>query len=252
MALERSNVPNMQTEEKLEFHSMGDGTLVVQFEYVIDPKVNKKVQTLRKVIIEQLPNIIINAVPSFNNLTIIYNMQRISFEELRKEILKLKENVTEISIESRLIKIPVVFSEKDSPDLKMIAKHSNQPIEDVIQYFTTNKFFTYMIGFIAGYPYSGNIDERYALARRKEPRIRVPKGSVQIANRLTGIATLPAPSGWHIIGRTPMEMFDETENPPSYIHPGDYIQYVSISDEESISWDRTSQKEWDARWNASR
>ena len=92
-----------------------------------------------------------------------------------------------------------------------------------------------MLGFSPGFPYLGDIPAELALPRRGTPRERVPVGSVAIAERQTGIYSREMPGGWHLLGRTPVPLFDERRDPPAYLAPGDRVHFVPIAASE---WDR--------------
>jgi inhibitor of KinA len=110
-------------------------------------------------------------------------------------------------------------------------------------------YYVYMIGFIAGLPYMGDLDKRLMFPRKSNPRLKVPRGSVAIANQMTDIYTIESPGGWHIVGWTPMEIFNIKLDPPNLLQAGDYVKYEPISAELARGWDCQLQKEWDAGWN---
>jgi inhibitor of KinA len=109
-----------------------------------------------------------------------------------------------------------------------------------------------MLGVIASFPYCGDVNSRLALKRRPSPRIRVEKGSIAIANRQTIIIPLASPSGWHMIGRTPMDTFNPSLHPPSPFLAGDYLKFEPISPQEAESWNDSKQSEWNEKWNSLR
>ena len=86
-----------------------------------------------------------------------------------------------------------------------------------------------MLGFLPGFAYMGDVDERIAVPRRDSPRLRVPKGSVGIAGQQTGIYPLESPGGWQIIGRTKLEMFRPDDRVPCAVKPGDSVRFVPIA-----------------------
>ena len=65
-----------------------------------------------------------------------------------------------------------------------------------------------MLGFLPGFPYMGDLPPQLALPRRADPRVRVPAGSISIATTLTAIYPYESPGGWHLIGTTPIRLFD--------------------------------------------
>jgi KipI family sensor histidine kinase inhibitor len=86
------------------------------------------------------------------------------------------------------------------------------------------------IGFAPGFPYLGPLPELLRLPRRSTPRTRVPAGSVAIAADMTGIYPAVLPGGWHLIGRTPLRLFDPHASPPSLLAPGDGVQFEPLPD----------------------
>lgn len=90
----------------------------------------------------------------------------------------------------------------------------------------------YMLGFVAGFPYLGEVADEIATARLETPRLKVPKGSVGIAEKQTGIYPCEAPGGWQIIGRTPLRLFNPQTEPPALLKPGDSVMFKQISEEE--------------------
>ena len=66
----------------------------------------------------------------------------------------------------------------------------------------------YMLGFTPGFTYLGGMDESIATPRLKQPRVKIPAGSVGIAGSQTGVFPIDSPGGWQLIGRTPVRMYD--------------------------------------------
>ena len=91
----------------------------------------------------------------------------------------------------------------------------------------------YMLGFAPGFPYLGGMDERIATPRLASPRIRVPAGSVGIAETQTGVYPQVSPGGWRLIGNTPVSLFDPTADPPVPFLPGSFIRFVPVTEKEA-------------------
>ena len=87
----------------------------------------------------------------------------------------------------------------------------------------------YMIGFLPGQPYMGDLPAPLRLPRRDTPRTSVPAGSVAIATTMTVIYPQESPGGWHIIARTPARLFDASRQPPALLAAGDEIVFRAIS-----------------------
>ena len=63
----------------------------------------------------------------------------------------------------------------------------------------------------------------------------MPKGSVGIANTQTGVYPTVSPGGWQLIGRTPIELYDERKAQPALLQAGDYVHYAPITEEEYLA-----------------
>ena len=93
-----------------------------------------------------------------------------------------------------------------------------------------------MIGFMPGFPYMGELNKKLQIPRRETPRTLIPKGSVALAHGQTGIYPVESPGGWHIIGRTPLKLFDAEQSPPSIFEAGNYVKFFQISEDEFKQW----------------
>jgi inhibitor of KinA len=102
----------------------------------------------------------------------------------------------------------------------------------VVRLHTESPFRVFMLGFVPGFAYLGLVDERIAAPRRAAPRVRVLRGSVGIAGRQTGIIPMDTPSGWRLIGRTPVQPFDLRRHDPFLVKAGDRVQFCSIDRDE--------------------
>jgi KipI family sensor histidine kinase inhibitor len=93
-----------------------------------------------------------------------------------------------------------------------------------------------MIGFAPGHPYMGDLPDWLALPRRVDPRVRVPAGSIAISGNISVIYPVESPGGWHLIGATPIRLFDVRLDRPSLLSPGDKVQFqpITASDFERI------------------
>ena len=129
---------------------------------------------------------------------------------------------------SRMVKIPVHFDAESSLDLNFVAEHSGVTPTEVIEIFTSQTYRVFMLGFLPGFTYMGEVDKRIATSRKETPRTLVPKGSVGIAGKQTGIYSLESPGGWQIIGRTDVEMFTPDTKPPSLLRPGDDVRFTAV------------------------
>jgi len=102
----------------------------------------------------------------------------------------------------------------------------------VVEIHSGTPYLIYMLGFMPGFPYLGGMSPRIATPRLETPRTKIPAGSVGIAEKQTGIYPVESPGGWRIIGRTPLKLFDSNREPPALLQAGNYLTFVSITQEE--------------------
>jgi inhibitor of KinA len=129
---------------------------------------------------------------------------------------------------ARVHEIPVCYEPPFALDLEDVAGRCRCTTADVIAWHTAVEYRVFMIGFLPGFPYLGVVDARLALPRRSVPRERVPRGAVALAGQQTGIYPFESPGGWHVIGRTPVSLFDPAADPPFRLEAEDRVRFVSI------------------------
>jgi inhibitor of KinA len=225
---------------------LGDNAITVDFGNVIDLQINKKVISLFHQLKLQPVTGMIEAVPAYNSLTIYYDVIELrksttsgnsAFEKIKNEVeLFLEKPLTGIFDEEvELIRIPVCYEREFATDIEKIAATKRITSEEIIKIHTSKKYKIYMMGFLPGFAYMGELDETIAMPRKTQP-VQTPSGSVGIAGRQTGIYPLTSPGGWQIIGRTPLKLFDANRAIPSLLKAGDTIQFYSITKNEFESY----------------
>src|SRR5579871_3651723 len=133
--------------------------------------------------------------------------------------------------EGRVHRLPVCYEGEYAPDLAWAAAELGLTPQAVVELHAAMVYRVYMLGFLPGFPYMGTVDERIRLPRKAQP-VNVPAGAVGIAGLQTGIYSLNSPGGWQIIGRTPVELFDQAASPPVLLQAGDMVEFHPISSEE--------------------
>ena len=212
---------------------MGDRGLLLEFGDGISREINEKVRRMALAIRSEAIEGIVETVPTYRSLLIIYNPILLPIEGLRKRLIQIEEGLQQAPLpEPKLTRIPVVYGGIYGPDLAEVAKYHQISPDEVIQLHCSNPYLIYMIGFMPGYPYMGELPEALVTPRLKTPRLSVPKGSVAIAQRQTGIYSMESPGGWQILGRTPVELFNPEQDPPALLHMGNLVQFYPITEEE--------------------
>jgi len=211
----------------------GDKALFVEFGDAIDPAINLRVKRLMQAIAGEKPEGIIEAVPTYRSLLVYFDPLRISLSALKDKLYHLAQPQAEdTTVKPRVIEIPTIYGGEFGPDLEFVAEHNHLSADEVIKIHAGRPYLIYMIGFLPGFPYLGGMSSQIAAPRLDTPRAKIPKGSVGIAGNQTGIYPVESPGGWRIIGRTPLNIFDATREPPALFQAGDYLTFVSINLEE--------------------
>jgi len=226
-------VYNMGLYPKTIFFYMGDRGLLLEFGDEISPEVNEKVRKMALAINGEVMEGIVETVPTYRSLLIIYNPLILSIEELKKRLGRIEEELQHVPFpEPKLTRIPVAYGGSYGPDLDHVAQFHQISSEEVIHLHCSKPYLIYMVGFMPGFPYMGLLPEALATPRLKTPRLLVPAGSVAIAQNQTGIYPMESPGGWQIIGRTFVELFAPEKEPPTLLRMGDFVQFYPIGENE--------------------
>lgn len=219
--------------EEPRFLAGGDKAIFIEFGDAIDPQLNRRVRKFMLALEgARIPGVI-ETVPTYRSLLVYFEPRQISAQELRKALGSLMQLQVERELpKPKLIWIPTVYGGEYGPDISFVAAHNNLSVSEVIQIHTGTSYLIYMIGFIPGFPYLGGTSPRIATPRLETPRTKIPAGSVGIAGRQTGIYPAESPGGWQLVGRTPLQLFDLSREPPALFQAGDYLNFVSITPEE--------------------
>ena len=124
---------------------------------------------------------------------------------------------------------PVCYGGDFGEDLEWLARTRDLTTDEVVRLHAGALYRVYMIGFMPGFAYLGGLPEEIHTPRRENPRTHVPAGSVALGGIQSAIFSIAAPSGWHMLGRTPARGFDLRRQPPFLIDAGDLVRFKPIS-----------------------
>ena len=223
----------------IRFLPAGDTALVVEFGNRIDRDLSDAVLQLSGALGEAKVPGIIETVPTFRSLLIYYDPLVTSAADLRREIEGRAAQGSAQTRKRLLWRIPACYDATCAPDLAEVAERTGLGTAEVIKLHAGTQFHVYMVGFLPGYAYMGDLPKALQLPRRESPRARVPAGSIAIATDQTGIYPVESPGGWHLIGKTPVRLFDAGRAQPSLFAQGDAVRFepVSVAELDDISRD---------------
>lgn len=172
-------------------------------------------------------------ISAYNSLTIMLQKPIINFDK-QVDLLKniYKKPMLIANQEQYIWHIPVCYDTEFGLDLEFYLKAKKLSIDKLIKLHTAVLYTVHFLGFLPGFPYLGGLPEALHLPRKLNPTLNVPKGSVGIGGRQTGVYTMESPGGWHILGKTPVPFFDVNLKEPCFLKAGDKIKFFEISKEE--------------------
>ena len=220
------------SETSVRLLSNGDTALTVEFGERIDRATSERVLALHDRLARAALPGVVELLPTFRSLMVHYDPLRTSHAEVVRRIHPLLDALEGVSPVARRWTIPVCYEPAFALDLEEVATRTGLTPAEVVEHHSTTTYHVYMIGFLPGYPYMGDLPARLALPRRENPRTQVPAGSVAIATTMTAVYTLQSPGGWHILGRTPASLWSRRRTPPAVLAPGDKVRFAPIGMDE--------------------
>lgn len=213
----------LQTEPRLS--SEGTGAILVDGAAGgFDDAVQAKVWTLSRDL--KFIDGVLETVPGMNNLMVVFDPLRIEAFIVEQSIRDLWHRAGTTAAPGAIHDVPVFFGGEDGPDLVAFAAAKSMSVDEIIARHTAQLYSVASVGAMPGFVYLSGLDPALAAPRLSNPRQGVPKGSVIIGGTQAGIMPITAPSGWHILGRTPLDLFDPARERPALFRPGDRIRFV--------------------------
>lgn len=207
----------------------GDTALVVEFGDRVDRELSNRVLRLSARVREANWAGVIATVPTYRSLMVHYDPLTTDSAKLIASIEVLVDDSSADNLQAKLWRIPACYAPSHAPDLEEVAHRTSLSAAEVVRMHAEACFHVYMVGFAPGFPYMGDLPEALSLPRRKDPRVKVPAGSIAIAVGQTAIYPVESPGGWHLIGATPLRLFDAKAARPALLSPGDKVRFDPVS-----------------------
>ena len=209
---------------------LGDCALTVDVPDAGGDSSQDRIRCLAERIVADAPAGVTALVPAIRTLTVHYDPAQTTFRTLCDYLITSLLSLRVVAAPVRApIVIPVVYGGESGPDLEYVAAVHQSTPDAIIAAHTAADYSVAMIGFLPGFPYLHGLDAALHTPRRAEPRTAVPAGSVGIGGSSTGVYPFASPGGWHLIGRTPLRLFDARRSYPSLLSAGDRVRFTAIS-----------------------
>ena len=220
---------------------LGDSAITIDLGNLIREDLNDKVLAMQRWLTEHPFEGFIDSIVAYSSLSIFYDPVEVCRKnpsaasasgfvgERLGEAWRLSP--AQPGRHEEPVRVPVCYEGDLAPDLSSLAREKGVSPEEIVHLHISGVYRVYMIGFLPGFAYLGETSELLAVTRKPRP-VPVSAGSVGITGRQTGIYPLDSPGGWHIIGRTPVVLFDHMAEPPITLKIGDRVQFYPITRKE--------------------
>jgi KipI family sensor histidine kinase inhibitor len=217
---------------------LSESSLLVLFEQKIDHEVFQQVTVAARALEAKLSEYIIDMVPAYGSILLVFRLQKISGTSFSQRVVSVLAQQTEVAAENKPqkpVEVPVFYGSEVAFDIEQLAAQHSLSVEQVISIHSQTLYDVFATGFAPGFSYLGIVDERIATPRKQTPRLKVPAGSLALAERQTAVYPSDSPGGWQIIGRTPLSMIDYSNQQLTRFRVGDQIRFVPITRDEFIA-----------------
>jgi len=213
----------------MDYSRYGEDGVRVLFGKTIDLEKSKEIRKFYLFLKSLQRQDIIDIIPSFTSCLIHFNSHRTSYDDLVSFLIDKSGEIASVKVpEPRSHEIPVQYGGEYGPDMEFVCSYSGLNEEEVIEIHASTVYTVFAVGFIPGFPYMGTLDKRIYAPRLETPRLKVPEGSVGLAQLQTGIYSFESPAGWRIIGKTNVQLFNFQEEPYSLLQMGDLVRFIPV------------------------
>ena len=232
----KDNQASASTATPIEINLVSDQACLLQFSSVISDAVADQI-SLVTTALRELEGII-DLIPSYTTLLVVFDTSCFDRFAIQKALQGVLDSIDWSSAGNRVsqeVVIPVYYGPEVGPDLEDVAKHCQLDTDEVIRLHSTTTYRAYAIGFTPGFAFLGNTPEALHVPRKTTPRLKVPIGSVAIAERQTAVYPSVTPGGWQILGRTPIALVDWASDSLALINAGDSVRFEPMTKEEFLA-----------------
>jgi KipI family sensor histidine kinase inhibitor len=219
----------------------GDSAITVEFSRNIDDAANQRVLALDRTLARETIAGVTETVPTYRSLLVHYDPLRIGFEALGEKLMALALLPVPAATTTRRWRIPVVYGGEHGIDLEDVAKALKTTPDDIVARHVAGDYRVAMIGFTPGWSYLSGLDAQLHMPRRQNPRLLTPAGTISIGGVQTGVQCLAGPSGWHLLGRTPVRTYQLHRDPIFLLEPGDAVSFAAVDARTFADQDRAAE-----------
>ena len=219
----------------------GDSAITVEFSRNIDDEANRRVLALDHTLARETIAGVTETVPTYRSLLVHYDPVQIGFDALGDRLIALAQLPVPPIISRRRWRIPVCYGGEHGIDLEDVATALDTTPDEIVARHIAGDYRVAMIGFTPGWSYLSGLEEFLHMPRRQNPRLLTPSGTISIGGVQTGIQCLAGPSGWHLLGRTPVRTYQLHRDPIFLLEPGDAVTFSAVDANTFVEQDRAAE-----------
>ena len=197
----------------------------------------------RRLLESELSRFIVETVPAWASILVHFDIDRIGSPEFGERLDRFMadlESIGPLTLDSRLVTLPVLYAGTMGPDLEVVAAANGLSTKETIQRLSAGTQFVGMISFIPGQANCMWLEPELMLTAPKyvHPRTYTPEGTVGLGGSSITIYSVPSPGGFQMVGRIPVPTYSPHpilqpfESSPILLRVGDRLRLRSIEHEE--------------------
>jgi inhibitor of KinA len=211
------------------FSPVAEHSVLVEFGEQIDRMTHQQVLNLDKALTSHPFDGFVEAVPAYVSLLVRFDPVLCDHVKAINHLQELLTVRSTLADKFRQHEVGVCYDADLAPNLGQVAETVGLSQDAVIAAHLAGSYDVSMYGFAPGYAYLAGVPEPIHLPRKPAAIRGVAAGSVIIAGPQCLITTLTMPTGWWVIGRSPMKILTGNPARPFLFDVGDRIKFKRIS-----------------------
>ncbi|MGE0220989.1 5-oxoprolinase subunit B family protein, partial [Mycolicibacterium sp.] len=186
---------------------------------------------------EQRSTGVASVVPTYDAVLVEFDVTVTDAAALMRDIDRFPSSTRSAlaPADPRVLLVPLVVGGPHGPDFESVIERlgltAREASHQLARCEVTIRCYSSTGSPMTDSPFAGQ------LARLGDPRVSVPQGSVAVAGKQAMIFTVEAPTGWNVIGRSPITLLDADADPIAAYQPGDRIRFLPLSEHEVGEYD---------------
>jgi inhibitor of KinA len=212
---------------------MGDSAVLLEWGHDIDRAINDQVLAATRHLGAESFTGIIDLTPSYTSLMIAFDPTVTNTDSVSAWAASTLSNSADTeNLAPRHWRIPLCYDPTLALDWQLLEQELGLSWAAISTLHSSICYRVFALGFLPGFPYLGETPAELTCQRHNTPLSHVPKSSVGLAGRQTGIYPAGSPGGWKIIGRLPFDIVNLDQSEPMLFTAGDEVNFKPISIDE--------------------